>query len=262
MNCQHCGREAEPEAKFCVDCGSPLELRCTACQTPYDLGSRFCALCGRSLPEAVPSPDKELLEETERTEQAEFHEKAEKLTEPASKNMSCPRCHQTNTLDADYCYACGMPLENAIVDAPVPEASAGTASEELAGFWLRLVAYAIDNVLIAFVAFVAWGIISSGRSDGLEPQNWLALISVFYFTPLIATKATTIGKGFFGVYVVRTDGSKIGLGRALVRTLATFLSALLLGIGFFQVALREDKRALHDMVCDTKVVKRDQHPFG
>ena len=261
MICQHCGREAEPEAKFCVDCGSPLELRCSACQTPYDLGSRFCALCGRSLPEAVPSPDTELQEKTEQTEQSEVQEIAEKLTEPAPKSLSCPRCHQTNTLDADYCFACGMPLENTIVDAPSSEAPAGPASEELAGFWLRLVAYVIDNVLIAFVAFVVWGIFSLGSSDGLEPQHWLTLISVVYFTPLVATKATTIGKGFFGVYVVRTDGSKIGYGRALVRTLATFLSASLLGLGFLQVALRVDKRALHDLVCDTKVVKRDQRPF-
>jgi len=55
MICQKCGREAGPDARFCVDCGSPLEFRCPGCQTPYDPGSRFCSLCGRSLSEVASS---------------------------------------------------------------------------------------------------------------------------------------------------------------------------------------------------------------
>ena len=90
----------------------------------------------------------------------------------------------------------------------------------------------------------------------------MALISLVYFTPLIALRATTIGKSFLGVYVVRTDGSRVGLGRAFFRTLATFLSGIILGLGFLQAAFREDKRALHDLICDTKVIKSDRRPFG
>ena len=68
--------------------------------------------------------------------------------------------------------------------------------------------------------------------------------------------STTIGKRIFGLYVLRPDGSKLGLGRAFARWLAVGLSALLLGIGFLMIAFRRDKRGLHDLICDTMVVKR------
>ena len=68
--------------------------------------------------------------------------------------------------------------------------------------------------------------------------------------------ATTIGKRAVGLYVLRPDGSKLGPGRAFARYWAPILSALILFIGFLMVAFREDKRALHDLICDTVVVKR------
>lgn len=262
MICQHCGREAEPEAKFCVDCGSPLELRCSACQTPYELGSRFCALCGRSLPEAVQSSESAERGEVKQPRQAEPQAPLEQPIDPAPRSLSCPRCHQNNTSDADYCFACGMPLEGPSVSASPGFEPVALRSERLAGFWERVVAYLVDNVLIAVGSAITFGIFSLDPSSGIEPQQWMALISLVYFTPLIAIRATTIGKSFMGVYVVRTDGSRVGLGRAFFRTLATFLSASILGLGFLPAAFREDKRALHDLICDTKVIKSDRRPFG
>lgn len=262
MICQRCGRKAEPDAKFCVDCGSPLVLRCPACQTPYDPGSRFCSLCGRSLPEAVQSSESAQKVEFEHPLQAEPQVPLGQPSEPAPGSLSCPRCHQNNTSDADYCFACGMPLEGPSGTASSVVAPVALGSEKLAGFWERLVAYLVDNVLITVASAITYGAFSLDPSGGLEPQHWMALISLVYFTPLIAIRATTIGKSFLGVYVVRTDGSRVGLGRAFFRTLATFLSGIILGLGFLQAAFREDKRALHDLICDTKVIKSDRRPFG
>ena len=50
-------------------------------------------------------------------------------------------------------------------------------------------------------------------------------------------------------------------GRALVRALATGLSAIILGLGFLMVAFRKDKRGLHDLICDTKVIRRRGSTF-
>ena len=58
------------------------------------------------------------------------------------------------------------------------------------------------------------------------------------------------------LYVLRTDGSRIGPGRALARFLATIVSNLILYIGYLMIGIRRDKRGLHDLICDTKVVKR------
>jgi len=61
MACSHCGAENRPEAKFCVECGSPLVSGCPRCGTVNAPGSRFCDECGTSLlasnlPPADPVP--------------------------------------------------------------------------------------------------------------------------------------------------------------------------------------------------------------
>ena len=82
------------------------------------------------------------------------------------------------------------------------------------------------------------------------------MLNLLYFTIPIAIWSTTAGKRALGLYVVRTDGSKLGIGRAIARFFAYSLSALTLGIGFLMIAFRQDKRGLHDLVCDTVVIKR------
>ena len=82
------------------------------------------------------------------------------------------------------------------------------------------------------------------------------ILQLVYFTVAISGWSTTIGKYLMGLYVVRPDGSKIGPGRALARYFAYMLSALLLFIGFIMIGLRQDKRGLHDLICDTVVVRR------
>ena len=56
--------------------------------------------------------------------------------------------------------------------------------------------------------------------------------------------------------MVRNDGSKVGIGRAFARYLCYTISFLILGIGFLMILFRPDKRGLHDLICDTKVVYR------
>ena len=89
---------------------------------------------------------------------------------------------------------------------------------------------------------------------GAEFINWS--ISILYAPILLAIWATTVGKRALGMYVVRTDGSRIGFWRALGRELAKLLSFITLGAGFWMVAFREDKRGLHDLIADTVVVRR------
>ena len=57
-NCGNCGAQNPDGAKFCMECGSKLELRCPQCSTPYAAGQKFCMECGASLggpPEPLPS---------------------------------------------------------------------------------------------------------------------------------------------------------------------------------------------------------------
>lgn len=54
---------------------------------------------------------------------------------------------------------------------------------------------------------------------------------------------------------MHADGERISFGRGVVRVIGMMLSGLILGIGYFMAAFTERKRALHDMMADTCVVK-------
>ena len=60
MICPTCAAPNADTAKFCTECGGPLDARCPACGTPHRPSQRFCAECGAALaaPAAVvPSGD-------------------------------------------------------------------------------------------------------------------------------------------------------------------------------------------------------------
>jgi uncharacterized RDD family membrane protein YckC len=47
----------------------------------------------------------------------------------------------------------------------------------------------------------------------------------------------------------------VDLGRAFGRYFAKILSAIILGIGYIMVGFDSEKRGLHDMICDTRVIR-------
>src|SRR4051794_14492910 len=56
VTCTRCGAQNPLTAKFCMECGARLELRCPSCSTPYAADQKFCMECGASLTGATASP--------------------------------------------------------------------------------------------------------------------------------------------------------------------------------------------------------------
>ena len=88
---------------------------------------------------------------------------------------------------------------------------------------------------------------------------WGELLVEFYLPALaygvilVRFYSASAGKRFLGIQVVRSDGSRVGWGRAFVRELVKF--SPLFPVVVFMVGLRMDKRGLHDMLADTVVVR-------
>ena len=59
-----------------------------------------------------------------------------------------------------------------------------------------------------------------------------------------------------GLAVVKIDGTQLTFGRATGRYFAKILSYITLCIGFLMAGFTSQKRALHDYVAETLVVKR------
>lgn len=56
MNCLACGHGNPDRAKFCLECGTALQLRCTQCQTELPAGARFCLECGTPVAASAKTP--------------------------------------------------------------------------------------------------------------------------------------------------------------------------------------------------------------
>jgi uncharacterized RDD family membrane protein YckC len=79
-------------------------------------------------------------------------------------------------------------------------------------------------------------------------------ISLVYEVFMNGTYGATLGKMAIGVKILRVDGVRLGYSTAFLRWLATRLSDMAFCIGYFFIAVREDKRAMHDLIAGTKVV--------
>jgi class 3 adenylate cyclase/predicted ATPase len=56
MRCTACGTENEPGSRFCDECGAPMAAACPTCRQPVRAGARFCRNCGTSLTDEAPAP--------------------------------------------------------------------------------------------------------------------------------------------------------------------------------------------------------------
>ena len=70
-----------------------------------------------------------------------------------------------------------------------------------------------------------------------------------------AWKGATLGGMVLRLRIVRVDGTPITLAATLVRSLSSFLSAVALFLGFFWAGWSREKRAWHDRIAGTLVVR-------
>jgi uncharacterized RDD family membrane protein YckC/DNA-directed RNA polymerase subunit RPC12/RpoP len=159
------------------------------------------------------------------------------------------------------------------------EGVAPTGYVQYGGFWLRVVASIIDGIILAIplgilqaVLFAAMGMSMTRITPGMAPDEVLSallpmlgvigLAWIFglalgcaYETFFLVKFGATPGKMALGLKVVRPDGSGIQAGRAIGRYFAKRLNDFILGIGYIIAGFDAQKRGLHDMICDTRVIK-------
>jgi uncharacterized RDD family membrane protein YckC len=80
-------------------------------------------------------------------------------------------------------------------------------------------------------------------------------IAIAYETYFVGRYGATLGKMACGLKVVRSEGQNVSYGRAFGRYWACLLSSMTLTIGYIMAAFDSQKRALHDRICDTRVIR-------
>ncbi len=143
---------------------------------------------------------------------------------------------------------------------------------EYAGFWIRLLAYLIDWLVICVVsaifsgvlrmfAFPFWGWHWVSGWDGPPFEFWRMIFAWFvaaaYFTILWALRSETLGMLVLRLRIVHVDGTRLKRDweAALLRFLGYFICWATAGLLFLWVAFDERKQGLHDKIANTFVVR-------
>jgi uncharacterized RDD family membrane protein YckC len=178
-----------------------------------------------------------------------------------SGKKTCPGCGTVNEASSAYCYRCGLKL-------PAEIRSEAEVMGNPAGFWIRLLAFILDQVLLSVVGITISLLVTditltdmlARALDPEAPFLWSELLTTLaleagYWTIMIGTWGRTAGKALLRIKVIRVDGTGISYPRSLIRYLAYYISWFTLGLGFLSIPLSPRKTGLHDLVCNTRVIR-------
>jgi len=213
--------------------------------------SRYCSECGR------PFPANELY--------------------PAGGALVCAGCRPA-VMQRMSTAAPGQAAPNQVAwTAPTPAAGA----RHYGGFWIRFLGRCIDWIIIAFIGFILrlpfTGFIARGAANLgpiTDPSDVLArlpalfpivglsfllqvAVALGYEMFFLSTRGATPGKMALRLKVIRADGGPISGGLAAGRYFGMWLSTLIFWIGYIIAAFDPEKRALHDHICQTRVIYTD-----
>lgn len=183
-------------------------------------------------------------------------------------NAACSECGRTFATqdmirygESFVCAAC-----KPIFVQRLKEGASLPGSYEYAGFWIRFVAKIVDGIILGLIGALI-GLITVAVSGRPQQESFFeALVSVrsilgfllgiAYTTYFVGKYGATPGKMACKLKIIRPDGGQVSYMRALGRHFAEILSQIIIYMGYIMVAFDDEKRALHDRLCDTRVVRQ------
>lgn len=140
------------------------------------------------------------------------------------------------------------------------------------GFWIRWVAKLIDHIIlsiagavvnIVLTAIMHVGVRGHGNAEMLG-KVLMALVYICgfglalgYHVWFVGRFGATPGKMACGLRIITANGGPVTCTRALGRFFAEMLSSCFtLNIGYLIAAFDDEKRTLHDRLCDTRVIRK------
>lgn len=148
------------------------------------------------------------------------------------------------------------------------------SNRSYAGVAPRIAAYIIDKICAGVLIGIAAGIIGILSlcgldfllKDGVLFKYTIAaivfyLVEKVYFIAFTASMGQTPGKMLFRIKVVNEDGGKVSTWNVIYReVVGRFLSGLpmIAFAGYLMIIPDQEKRGLHDRLCDTRVIYDDK----
>ena len=187
---------------------------------------------------------------------------------PPVRKLLCSECGQAFAEDdmirfSDVWVCAGC---KPIIVQKIKEGVTVSGVMEYAGFWLRFGAWFIDYIILGIGSMIIYLPLTIMGAFSLENPavfvSFQIVATIFNFALpaayeiwFVGKYAATPGKMACKIKVVTADAEKISYARSVGRHFAKYISGLILGIGYIMAGFDEQKRALHDRICDTRVIK-------
>jgi uncharacterized RDD family membrane protein YckC len=210
----------------------------------------------------------------------------------------CSKCGVAMADGTAFCSSCGQsfaaaappmvlaavaaPITGGVAAIPIYAAHAVVPRVDYAGFWLRFLAYLIDNVVmgLGFILIVIPLVFLTGLGAFLrdvhpnEDMNDAGIFALMGFLFLAATAMllftwlyhalmessewqATLGKKALGLVVTDMAGQRVSFGRSTGRHFAKIITNMVPAfIGYIMAGFTEKKQALHDMMAGCLVLRR------
>jgi len=153
----------------------------------------------------------------------------------------------------------------------LPDTTFDLSTVRKGGFWIRFIAYIIDNVILSIfslilivLGIIALGLGSSGLVE-LEEDNiftflvplyiFYFVITIVYYTYFHGSTGQTIGKMACRLKVIKVDGKPLGYGKAFLRWIGYIISSFIFNLGYLWAAWDKNKQAWHDKIAGTYVIR-------
>lgn len=157
------------------------------------------------------------------------------------------------------------------------------SEKRYAGFWLRFAAHIIDQLILQLVVGIislpmifgmVAGIIAASKEIG-DSSKAIAILSVIfgfigllfmislvagwlYYAIMESSKLQgTLGKMAVDIKVTDIEGNQISFARATGRYFGKIISNMTLYVGYIMAGLTVRKQALHDIMSDCLVVRKN-----
>jgi uncharacterized RDD family membrane protein YckC len=215
----------------------------------------------------------------------------------------CSKCGGVTADGAVFCSNCGQafavaaavarapmmssplaaPIAGGVATVPAYTGYAAVLPVEYAGFWVRFLAFLIDNAVmgIGFVLILIPLIFLTGLGGfigEIHPNQDMNDVGIFILFGLLFLAATvsllltwlyhalmessewqaTVGKRLLGLVVTDMAGQRVSFGRATGRHFAKIITNMVPAfIGYIMAGFTEKKQALHDMLAGCLVLRRN-----
>ena len=129
------------------------------------------------------------------------------------------------------------------------------------GFWIRVVAYIIDGILLGIVGSIVAVIFRANPGDPTSSGYTVAqtinfLIGAVYFVGLWTYWGASVGQRILKLRVVDVNTQQpIGVGKAILRYIGLFISFIVCFIGVIWVAFDPRKQGWMDKIAGTLVLQ-------